>query len=1258
MSTSVMMATSPPKRPRPSGPRKQGPRQHLPSIARSTMSPAPEMARLVRNSPAPVEKGGHARVCLNKDCPGSDIVEDDMGGGLVCRACGTVLNESNIVAENQWIENPGGAAGMAGQFVGGNQAAPRTVTGMRNRSAYGPGHEGTDSRYQSEQKARTTMKTLGPIGITDVLIDQGVQIYKLAVQHGLLHGRTIELVAAVSAYVACRRNPKSNTVMLIDIADQLNINLFVLGSLYQKMVDKLKGIGGTFSATIEPVNPESLVNRFADHMEFGSDKIKIVRDAVHIFKRMKRDWITDGRRPAGIAAAAILLAARMNNYHRTVREMVLHAKLTEITINKRLWEFSNTEAAEWHVEQFRKMARQEAEGSQWEGPGPMSLPPIFYMQQAGAPKRPRGRPRKHPRPGANAETAAELEGESAEDEENADSSDEAPSPKRLRIDADGFKVPSLPKAPLQKSLVSVRDPSAEVEPELPASLEASTQQVVQTGSSIPNTATDRVDVTESQSTPEADDLFIVDQFEDGIMLTNDQPFQPPTESSIESLDAQQKMRVLDSIEEEASRAREAGIMGGTVRPSLSYEEKQRRINNNLCLYCGWPGHTHNNCGAGASAGRFKKIIKSKERQVEQDYDDGGIPSIRLTPFSQQSTLGGSTLGDGSSTMGDSSSTVGDLFGDDYQSTLADDDMQMLSSQKPGKSPSRSQTPSSVTSEKRRGRPKGWKAQPAPAETAAELEMENELTGDVTYALTEGADPADVALLMKEIGEVGTNTTTRPTPPQSHETIDLTSEIGAASNAITAAANALRGHTPTIPLTQIPPGGVPVISNIGNTGTISLSPTLSATEFDDDPEVSTCILSSTEAALKEKIWVTENAEWLRKDHYKRISKELREAAMIAEGRDPAEEAKKKKDRRIGAAPYMEQVKQRRKERMSQTPLGSELDEDEQARLNAAEATYEMVNHKARTAFSRRFNQQSMEGIWGDLASEPSNSSPSASRTSKSPIPNRGSSATKPRKSGRISAVSTDVADPGIQFQPPDEDGPLGPTQGRSSQSLGASKREARRWAALRQEKDALGIPQKVSLPRAAMLNPEHWGSRIQSGGASQGSTSPTPDAAVAGASGAQPIAMQASRRGAARPRPQAPRARFANAAANASLGIALAGSRPASAGSVNSNSNPAASGGQGGAVDDAMEEDTDSPLSSSVHSSIRVGGVPGATPNTTAGGKSAVDPDENMSSASDDDEDDEDDDEEELDEEDLEDPEDAFAGRVRRRSSTGSGESME
>jgi transcription initiation factor TFIIIB Brf1 subunit/transcription initiation factor TFIIB len=1204
MSTSATPATPPLRRPRPSGPRRQGPRQHVPSIARSTVSPAPERVRLVRDSPVPIEKSGHARVCPNADCPGSDIVDDEMGGGLVCRSCGTILNESNIVAENTWVENPGGVPGMTGQYVGSNQAAPRAITGMRNRQLFGPGNEASDSRYQSELKARVTLAELKDVGINDVLMDQAVQIYKLAVQHGLLHGRTIELVAAVSVYVACRRNPGNNTVMLIDIAERLNLNLFVLGSLYQKMVDKLKGVGGNFSAKIDPINPESLVNRFADHMEFGSDKIKIVRDAVHILKRMKRDWIVDGRRPAGIAAAAILLAARMNNYHRTVREMVLHAKMTEITINKRLWEFNNTESAQWHVEEFRKVARQEAEGTAWEGSGPMSLPPAFYMQLQSAPKRRRGRPRKRPLP----ENAAETEGEGGvvEEEDNGSPEDE-PSPKRVRLDADGFKVPALPMDPKLRSAGRSLLPASDSTVATPAQ-SSSDQSSISASTDLddaPMQTQDQVGTQASESSPirpttDSATLFTIDQFEDGIMITDDQGFQPSTQPTSAALDLQMQESVMQSIEQQSIEQEtnsRAFPIGGTIRPSLSDAEKKRRLDNNLCLYCGWPGHTDRTCGAAIGASRFKRIMRERERQTSLTAEERGvIPSIRLTPFSQQSTLG-----DGGSMIGETSSVT---FGDDYQSTLADDDFDLgLLSTPKTKSPPRSETSSSISGEKRRvGRPKGTKNSKVPPATAAELAMETELTDDVTYALTHGASEADRLLMLPPSLSTG----------QSSLAIDLTDEIDAH-----ATASALRGLTPSLPLTVVPSGGVPVLSIIGNTGTISTSPTLSPTEFDDDPEVSTCLLTDEEANFKEKIWVAENADWLRKDHYKRISKELREAQMIAEGRDPEEEKKKKKVRRmLGTAPYMEQVKARRKERMSQTPAGEELDEEQMIHTDAMEARSEMVSNLARTAFSRRFNQQSIDDIYGNLAED------SRSEHSQSPQIRTAQSRARSRKSSYSTQRSSDYE---THFPAPDQDGPLGPGMGRNTHSLAASKREAKRWDGLRKEKDALGVPQKISIPRAMRAGANRWGAIRKSkdgsqGSGSQGSGSPTPDAGQSVEGGQQPTTQGQTqgRRGPARPKPQ-PRP-------SKQL------SRPASSGSSNPALPPEE---EVGGIEAA---DTDSPLSSSVHSSLAVGRQEGFA--GTAEG-ATVDSDENMSSEDDDDDD-------ELDEDEVDDPEDAFAGKVRRR----------
>ena len=83
--------------------------------------------------------------------------------------------------------------------------------------------------------------------------------------------------------------------------------------------------------------------------------MRVANEAVRIVQRMNRDWMTPGRRPAGICGAALVLAARMNNYRRTVREMVYIVKVTESTIGKRLEEFKETESSSLTVEEFRSI---------------------------------------------------------------------------------------------------------------------------------------------------------------------------------------------------------------------------------------------------------------------------------------------------------------------------------------------------------------------------------------------------------------------------------------------------------------------------------------------------------------------------------------------------------------------------------------------------------------------------------------------------------------------------------------------------------------------------------------------------------------------------------------------------------------------------------------------------------------------------------------------------------------------------------------
>ena len=163
---------------------------------------------------------------------------------------------------------------------------------------------------------------------------------------------------------------------------------------------------------------------------------QVAQDAARLVQRMDRDWMTTGRRPSGICGACLILAARMNNFRRTVREVVYVVKVADMTINKRLEEFKCTESSSLTVEQFRIINLEKGHD-----------PPAFYEQKTEKKKRKRTR--------QGEEEAGEVENE--EDQTAASASGTAdpaqeplptPAPSsEVRRDKDGFAIPDIPIDP-------------------------------------------------------------------------------------------------------------------------------------------------------------------------------------------------------------------------------------------------------------------------------------------------------------------------------------------------------------------------------------------------------------------------------------------------------------------------------------------------------------------------------------------------------------------------------------------------------------------------------------------------------------------------------------------------------------------------------------------------------------------------------------------------------------------------------------------
>ncbi len=279
-------------------------------------------------------------------CGSTKLVYDPSRGEVICAECGYVMSEREIDLGAEWraftpeererrsrvgapISWYGTESLVTDIDWGGRDAAGREISLRRKLEMLRLRKWQVRARAQSSiernlAQAVIELERLGAqLGLPKPVLDRALEIYKKALESNLVRGRSIESVMAAAVYAACRELKLPRT--LDEIAMYTRAGRKDVARCYRLLLREA-------SIKVPLPNAADFVPRIGSYLRLSGQTIK---RAIEILEQARAAGLTAGKDPAGLAAAAIYIAALQNGEIRTQKEVARAAKVTEVTVRNR-----------------------------------------------------------------------------------------------------------------------------------------------------------------------------------------------------------------------------------------------------------------------------------------------------------------------------------------------------------------------------------------------------------------------------------------------------------------------------------------------------------------------------------------------------------------------------------------------------------------------------------------------------------------------------------------------------------------------------------------------------------------------------------------------------------------------------------------------------------------------------------------------------------------------------------------------------------
>ena len=148
-------------------------------------------------------------------------------------------------------------------------------------------------------------------------------IYRKGLEKGLVRGRSIAGIAAASLYAACRDSETPRT--LREIAEASLVDKKEVARCYRLLLREL-------DIRMPVADPMTYISKIAERADISG---QIQGLAIKILMEAKKNRVTSGKDPMGLAAAALYIACLQSSEKKTQKDIAEVAGVTEVTVRNR-----------------------------------------------------------------------------------------------------------------------------------------------------------------------------------------------------------------------------------------------------------------------------------------------------------------------------------------------------------------------------------------------------------------------------------------------------------------------------------------------------------------------------------------------------------------------------------------------------------------------------------------------------------------------------------------------------------------------------------------------------------------------------------------------------------------------------------------------------------------------------------------------------------------------------------------------------------